>query len=418
MPALWLDCDTGHDDAFAILLAARHPGLELLGVSTVYGNAPVDKTTYNTRAILKAIARDDVPVYAGASKPLERAAAFAPDIHGESGLDGTTDLPVPTVPAKTDVPAIEAMYRALSARATGTAWLVATGALTNVAQLVAKYPLIVSHLAGLSIMGGAIGDGFTDAPLGKVQGEGERYGNWTPYAEFNIYCDPEAAAAIFADSALAAKTTLIPLDLTHKFLATKDIQYGLLFGFGMTTVIEPTMETVSQLRRLFFEILTFFSRTYADVFGLTQGPPTHDPLAVAVIFAPELFICNADASRDAGQDERFAVRVVTQGLRSDSGDPTSGASQCGRTIVEPLPSGQVGVRIPRGLEAKDIWGLLEGCLWCAEVAISKQAPVDHATARGDESTEIRDLEDFQGDIQSLMSTIADKSNQGGAEMGR
>nr|POF17340.1 uncharacterized protein c17g8.02 [Quercus suber] len=340
-----------------------------------------------------------------------RDAVFAPDIHGETGLDGTTHLPVPRIPEKRDFPAIEAMYRALSVEPQGTAWLVATGALTNVAQLIATYPLIVSHIAGLSIMGGAIGDGFTDAPLGKVAGHGERYGNWTPYAEFNIYCDPEAAATIFSNPALAAKTTLIPLDLTHKFLATRDMQYGLLFGFGMTIVVEPTMETVSPTRRLFFEILTYFTRTYAEVFGLTQGPPTHDPLAVAVIFASELFICNVMASQDEGQDERFQVRVVTEGEHSVSGDPSAGDSQCGRTIATLLPSGQVGVRIPRGLEAKEIWGLLEGCLWRAEVAVGRQTPTSQSPLRGEESTEIRDLEDFQGDIHDLMSTIAKKSEQ-------
>nr|POE88241.1 uridine nucleosidase [Quercus suber] len=415
MTALWLDCDTGHDDAFAILLAARHPTLDLLGISTVYGNAPVSKTTYNTRAILRAIAREDVPVYAGASKPLKRETFFASDIHGESGLDGTTHLPVPQIPEKHDFSAPEAMYRALSAQPQGTAWLVATGALTNVANLIATYPLVVSHIAGLSIMGGAIGDGFTDAPLGKVEGQGVRFGNWTPYAEFNIYCDPEAAAAIFSNEILAAKTTLIPLDLTHKFLGTRNMQYGLLFGFGVTIVVEPTMETVSTTRRLFFEILTYFSRTYAEVFGLTQGPPMHDPLAVAVIFAPELFICNVTASEDEGQGERFKVQVVTEGEHSGSGEPLNGASQCGRTIATLLPLGQVGVRIPRGLEAKEIWGLLEGCLWRTEVAIGRQTPTNWSHMRGQESTEIKNLEDFQGDIQDLMSTITKKSKEGEAE---
>ena len=99
---IWLDCDTGHDDAFAILLAARSPDVQLLGISTVYGNAPLTKTTYNTRAILKAIGREDVPVYAGAAKPFCRETSKASDIHGESGLDGTTCLPTPDVPVKTD----------------------------------------------------------------------------------------------------------------------------------------------------------------------------------------------------------------------------------------------------------------------------------------------------------------------------
>lgn len=185
--SVWLDCDTGHDDALAILIAARSPDLRLLGISTVYGNAPLEKTTYNTRAVLQAIGRTDVPVYPGASGPLEREACFAPGIHGETGLDGTTCLPKPTVEAKTDMSAIDAMYRALSAQPAGTAWLVAVGTLTNVAKLFDKYPDLAEHISGLSVMGGCIGEGFTDAPLGTIQaGDGaqDRCGNWTPFAEY------------------------------------------------------------------------------------------------------------------------------------------------------------------------------------------------------------------------------------------
>lgn len=196
---IWLDCDTGHDDAFAILLAARSPAASLLGISTVYGNAPLESTTYNTRAILKSIGREDIPVYPGAAKPSLRDAAHAPDIHGDSGLGGTHSLPQPTVPARSGG-ALTAMYRALRAERPGTAWLVAVGALTNVAALFRSYPDLIDHVAGLSIMGGAVGGGFTDAPMGAVDGEGERFGNHTPFAEFNIYCDPEAARAVLSVS--------------------------------------------------------------------------------------------------------------------------------------------------------------------------------------------------------------------------
>lgn len=189
---IWLDCDTGHDDAFAILLAGQSPGVRFLGISTVFGNAALPHTTYNSRAILKAINRDDVPVYAGAARPLLREPCHAPDIHGESGLDGTTCLPHPSVEAKTDKNAVDAIHDALIAEQPGTAWLVATGALTNVAALFAKYPGLVDHICGLSIMGGAVGGGFTNAPLGTVLDK-DRFGNHTPFAEFNIYCDPDAA---------------------------------------------------------------------------------------------------------------------------------------------------------------------------------------------------------------------------------
>jgi uridine nucleosidase len=105
---------------------------------------------------------------------------------GESGLDGVTLLPQPIEPAVTDVDYLEAMYKALISTPPNTAWLVSTGTLTNIGLLFQKYPDLADHLKGLSIMGGAVGGGFTDAPMGKVKGEGERFGNWTAYAEFNV----------------------------------------------------------------------------------------------------------------------------------------------------------------------------------------------------------------------------------------
>lgn len=140
-------------------------------------------------------------VYSGAAKPIVRDAVHAADIHGtapwhplkqhakilgESGLDGVTLLPQPIEPAATDVDYLEAMYKALIATPPNTAWLVSTGTLTNIGLLFQKYTDLAGHLKGLSIMGGAVGGGFTDAPMGKVKGEGERFGNWTAYAEFNV----------------------------------------------------------------------------------------------------------------------------------------------------------------------------------------------------------------------------------------
>lgn len=355
---LWLDCDTGHDDAFALLLAAQHPNLNLLGVSTIFGNAPLTKTTFNTRAILTAINRSNLPVYPGASRPFCRPPASAPDIHGESGLDGTTCLPTPTVPEVTSITATEAMYVALMSQPPGTAWLVATGCLTNTALLFATHPDLVSHIAGLSIMGGALGGGFSNAPMGAIRGEGERFGNWTPWAEFNIYLDPESAAAVFGNEELMKKTTLIPLDLTHQFLATKDVQHALLYGYD-THVENGDHQEPEVVRKLFVEILTFFAKTYADVFGLVEGPPTHDPLAVAAIFPKGLL---EEGIFEDGDGERWAVSVVTDGPHGSSDHARSGASQCGRTVARLLPKGTAGVRIPRSLDAERLWKVLEGCL--------------------------------------------------------
>lgn len=138
--------------------------------------------------MLTAISRRDVTVYPGANKALVRAAIHAPAIHGESGIDGTDLLPRPLTPINRAVSAIDAIAAAIMAEDEGTAWIVATGALTNVAQLFRKHPELVHHVKGLSIMGGAVGGGFTDAVLGKVGGV-ERFGNWTPFAEFNIVID-------------------------------------------------------------------------------------------------------------------------------------------------------------------------------------------------------------------------------------
>ena len=362
---IWLDCDTGHDDAFAILLAALHPDVKLLGISTVYGNAPLSCTTINTLAILKSIGREqDIPVYAGASQPFCRPVALAPDIHGESGLDGTSCLPIPDQNPRTDHSAVGAMFKALSSQEAGTPWLVCTGALTNAALMFAVHPEMAAHIAGLTHMGGAIGNKFTDAPMGVLKGHSEedqagRFGNWTPFAEFNVYIDPESARAIFSNPVIAAKTTICPLDLTHQLLATSTVQQDLLHGHQVSNGNE-TRKGPSQVRKLFVEILTFFAQTYADVFGLVEGPPLHDPLAVAAAFLPGIFEDNGG--------ERFDIQVITEGGHGSSENVREGGSQCGRTVATALAPGQQGVRIPRSVDRMKMWRMIDECLARAESA--------------------------------------------------
>jgi uridine nucleosidase len=369
---IWLDCDTGHDDAFAILLAALHPDVKLLGISTIFGNAPLSHTTINTLAILKALGLEhDIPVYAGASHPFCRPVALAPDIHGESGLDGTSCLPVPDTKPRTDDSAVGAMFRALSGEEAGTPWLVCTGALTNAALMFAVHPEMGAHIGGLTHMGGAIGGGFTDAPMGVLKGHGEedqagRFGNWTPFAEFNVYIDPESARAVLGSPVIAAKTTICPLDLTHQLLATESVQADLLHGLhhrigeGEGEGERKGKGPPSQVRKLFVEILTFFAQTYADVFGLVEGPPLHDPLAVAAAFVPEIF-------EDHG-GERFGVEVVTEGAHGSSSDVREGGSQCGRTVATVVGEGMEGVRIPRSVDRVEMWRMIDECLARAESA--------------------------------------------------
>lgn len=180
------------------------------------------------------------------------------DIHGESGLDGTTLLPKPSVPANTSIPAIDAAAASLKAEAPGTAWLVATGSFTNASALFFKYPELAGHIKGLSLMGGAVGGGFTPAVMGTVNGV-PRIGNWTQYAEFNVLADPEAAASIFNNKELARKTTLIPLDLSHLVLTTKEVQDLMLYGAGG----QKTGKGKTTLRIMLVELLMFFAKTYA-----------------------------------------------------------------------------------------------------------------------------------------------------------
>jgi uridine nucleosidase len=199
-------------------------------------------------------------VFPGASKALVRPQLHAPtDIHGESGLDGTDLLPRPLTPANMSIPAIDAMAEALKREKPDTAWVVATGSMTNVASLFKKYPELVNHIKGLSIMGGAVGGGFTDAVSGQVNGV-ERIGNWTQFAEFNIVVDPEAAASLFENKPLAQKMTMIPLDVTHLVLATKQVQELLLYGDKGGTKVGKGK---SKLRIMLVELLNFFAETYA-----------------------------------------------------------------------------------------------------------------------------------------------------------
>ncbi|KAJ6119493.1 hypothetical protein N7523_003773 [Penicillium sp. IBT 18751x] len=324
---VWLDCDPGHDDAFAILIAAHHPSLNLLGITTVHGNASLENTTNNAGSILEAIGRPEVPVYPGSRKPFSRPALYAPDIH---------------------------------AQPKGTSWVVATGTLTNVALLFATFPEVAEHIQGLSIMGGAIGDGFTDAPMSNLPGEKSRIGNTTPWAEFNFYCDPEAAESIFSNSIVAPKTTIAALDLTHQVFASKEVQNRILYG-ARDTSKEPTV-----VRRILHALLIFFSGTYEEVFGLTAGPPLHDPLAVAVVLSnlnPTFAKAHPDQTIhfDDKGGERFALSIVTDGKH---GTDVSATGQLGRSIAAPLDG--PGVAIPRGVDLEAFWILISDCVQLAD----------------------------------------------------
>ncbi|OJK02812.1 hypothetical protein ASPACDRAFT_40125 [Aspergillus aculeatus ATCC 16872] len=356
---LWLDCDPGHDDAFAILLAAHHPSLKLLGITTIHGNSSLDNTTVNATRVLEAIGRSDIPVYPGTKKPFCRPAVHAPNIHGDSGIDGTELLPKATTAPITDKNPILAMRDALLAEPKGTPWVIATGTLTNVALLFATFPEVVDHIQGLSIMGGAVGNGFTDVPMSRIEGQHDRIGNVTPFAEFNIYCDPESSQSIFSNATLASKTYLIALDLTHQVLASEKVRNLVRHGVDDASV-QP-----STLRQMLYELLIFFASTYENVFGLASGPPLHDPLAVAIILSTlnPLYAQNHPEKAlkfDDRNGERFAVNVVTNGLHSSNMELVG---HLGQTVAKPAPN---AVCIPRGVDLDAFWNMINDCLGRAD----------------------------------------------------
>jgi len=252
-----LDCDPGHDDAIAILLAAGSPAIDLLGITTVAGNQTLPKVTRNALAVCAA-AGISVPVAAGAEVPLVRPQLVAADIHGESGMDGPV-LPEPTIELDPRH-AVDFIVDTVMDEEPGTVHLVPVGPLTNIALAMRKEPAIVDRVKSVVLMGGAYGRG-----------------NVTPAAEFNIYVDPEAAEEVFAAS---WPVTMVGLDLTHQAGATPDVAERIRAIGG------PLADFVS-------ELLVFFGHTYLERFGIVH-PPVHDPCAVAGIIDPSIFT-TADA---------------------------------------------------------------------------------------------------------------------------
>ena len=172
-------------------------------------------------------------------------------------------------------------------------------------------------------------------------------------------CDPEAAKSIFSNRTLAAKTTLIPLDLTHQVLATRQVQQTLLKG---TSFPMDSSTAAMNLRQMFHDLLVFFAHTYSEVYGLTEGPPLHDPIAVAVLLEP---ITGPMMRFTDNGGERWHVNVITDGLHSRHEEERG---QVGRTVVTRSDGG--GVRIPRSVLVQSFWKVLDQCLKEAGRAVS------------------------------------------------
>ena len=247
-PAIILDCDPGHDDVIALVVAARHT--ELLGITTVAGNAPLEMTTRNA-IITRDLLGVDVAVHSGAERPLVAPPRHASYVHGASGLDGA-DLPEPSgPPASTDAVG----FIIDTCRSNEGTWLVPTGPLTNVALALRAAPDLAGRIAGISLMGGGT------------------FGNRSAAAEFNIWADPEAAAAVFD---YGGPLIMSGLDLTHQFLATPE-------RIGRVRALP------GRLAVILADLFDYFRERYVARTDEIGGAPVHDPCAVLALTHPDLF---------------------------------------------------------------------------------------------------------------------------------
>lgn len=301
-PRVWIDCDPGHDDAFALLLAART--CRVVGISSVSGNVGLASTTRNAR-IVRELAGLEVPLHAGAAGPLVGTPLHAPDVHGVSGLDGPL-LPTPSEPVAA-LPAAQAIVDAT--RRDPGLWLVATGPLTNVALALRLDPELPERIAGISLMGGS-----------------RTFGNTTPAAEFNILADPEAADVVMR---CGARIVMAGLDLTHQFRLGREHAASLA-------------EIPGEIGRFTSELLGFFLERYEHRSGLPSAP-MHDPCSVLALTDPELF-------------ERSALRVVVE-LR---GEHTRGMTLCDQRDMRPREDANVDV-LTR-IDAEGAWSRLYSAL--------------------------------------------------------
>lgn len=298
-PRILLDCDPGHDDVVAIVVA-NHTA-DLVGITTVAGNAPLDRTTYNA-CVMRDLLGLAAPVHSGASRPLLAEPHPAAFVHGESGLDGA-DLPAPSRGADSD-DAVGFIIE--TCRADEGTWLVPTGPLTNIALALRAAPDLVDRIAGISLMGGGT------------------FGNRSYVAEFNIWADPEAAAMVFA---CGAPLTMAGLDVTHQFIVTPE---------RIDSIDAVATEFDSRFAGVLADLFRFFSMTYIRRNRDMAGAALHDPLAVLALTHPQLF----------GSSERFVV-VETRG------EHTRGMTVIDRRTLHECP--EPNCRVLERVDADAAW---------------------------------------------------------------
>ena len=254
MRKIIIDTDPGQDDAVAIMLALASPELEVVGITCVAGNVPLALTQRNARIICELAGRTDIPVFAGATRPMVRALVTAEHVHGKTGLNGP-ELWEPTMPLRKEH-AVNFIIKTLRMNRDGAVTLCVLGPLTNIALALVQAPDIAEHIREIVLMGG-----------GSFEG-----GNITPAAEFNIYVDPHAAKVVFQSG---IPLVVMPLDLTHKTLTTRE-RVARFAGMG------------NKAGTFTAEMLGFFERFDMEKYG-SEGAPLHDPNVIAYLLKPEIY---------------------------------------------------------------------------------------------------------------------------------
>jgi purine nucleosidase len=256
-----IDCDPGQDDAVALFLAMASPDeLDILGITAVAGNVPLELTQRNVRLMCDIAGHGDIPVFAGCDRPMVRDLLTAEKVHGKTGIDGI-EIVEPQTPLH-EQHAVDYIVETLRAAEDESVTLVPTGPLTNIGTVIDRAPDVLPKIRQLVIMGGAMREG----------------GNYSPSAEFNILVDPHAAAIVFD---CGRPITAMGLDVTHQVLSTR-----------------ARVERIRQLGNPVAEatagMLSFFERHDSKKYGV-EGAPLHDPCTIAWLLAPELFegkFCN------------------------------------------------------------------------------------------------------------------------------
>ena len=263
-----IDCDPGQDDAVALFLAISSPEeLDVLGITTVAGNVPLERTQRNARMMCDIAGRDDIRVFAGCKKPMVRDAITAEYIHGNTGIDGM-EVFEPTTTLQ-DQHAVDFIIETLLAAGDASVTLVPTGPLSNIGTAIEREPSILRHVKEIVVMGGAMREG----------------GNRSPSAEFNILADPQAADIVYS---CGRPITAMGLDVTHQVLSTRERVAHI------AALDNPVAEATAGM-------LSFFHRYDTKKYG-SEGAPLHDPCTVAWLLKPELFatrLCNLSVETES-----------------------------------------------------------------------------------------------------------------------